>query len=313
MLSVALVLSHVPLSHADTPLDSPLLRELQAEFPEARLVEVTWAEFEMLVASNRDHAVVLAQSPDKEPSQQAESETTRREDAESRDHRYSPPPGTVVPAQARVSPRVSVTAYGEGSGSIATDDLAVILYVLVGAVVIAAGVFYGGFLLYEMITGRADYQYWRNLSAGVWHFTGSGRRGGMYGGRASMGLLHEQNRVGLLLEAGYLDGRFRFRHDDGFMSVHGVYGLLGPTVHWALGKGANPVAFDVELLTGYSTANRVGLMSRAMGGLSWGLGSRWRVGVQLGSTYAKVRETEGPLTTKSDFNLTVGGWLGATF
>lgn len=290
ILSAALVLSHVPVTFADTARHSPLLQELRAEFPDAPMIEVTRAEFDMLMASNEDRA--------------------RAEPYTQRDW---PQPGTVVPAQTRVSSRVSVAAYGEGSGSIATDDLAVILYVLVGAVVIAAGVFYGGFILYEMITGRAEYDYWRKLSAGAWHFTGSGRKGGMYGGRASMGLLHEEIRVGLTLEAGYLDGRFRLRHDDRFMSVHGFYSLLGPTVHWALSKGDNPLALDVELLTGYSTANHVGLMSRAMGGLSWGLGSRWRLGVQLGSTYAKIRESEGPLTTKSDFNLTIGGWLGATF
>lgn len=312
-MSAALVLSHVPVTYADTPLDSPLLQELRAEFPGAPMVEVTWAEFEILMARNQDHAVQYAQPATEESPQNSRSETMHHASAEPYTQRDWPQPGTVVPAQTRVSSRVSLAAYGEGSGSIATDDLAVILYVLVGAVVIAAGVIYGGFILYEMITGRAEYDYWRKLSAGAWHFTGSGRKGGMYGGRASMGLLHEEIRVGLTLEAGYLDGRFRLRHDDRFMSVHGFYALLGPTVHWELGEGDNPLAFDVELLTGYSTANRVGLMSRAMGGLSWGLGSRWRLGVQLGSTYAKIRESEGPLTTKSDFNLTVGGWLGATF
>lgn len=308
MLSVAMIFSQIPMADAETNTNILLLEELHVHFPNARFAEVTQKEFDILVAMSDAHAAVLVEPP---------SEQTRPSKAPKKtntfEHRPPPPRGAIVPARARVGPRTQVAVYGEGTGSIATDDLAIILYVLVGAVVIAAAVIYGGFILYEMITGTTDYRYWGSCGAGVWHFMGSGRKGGMYGGRMSLGLVGKQNRVGLLLEAGYLDGRFRFRDEDGFLTVSGTYGLLGPTVQWALGKGPNPMALDVELLTGYSTADRVGLMSRAMAGLSWGLGSRWRFGLQAGSTYAKIRESEGPLNTESDFNLTLGGWLGANF
>lgn len=293
--------------------DCPILNELQAAYPEARLVEVTREEYHTLVAMNGNAVDVHTAPPAEKTTYEVEPETRRSRNPRWWFHRPPPERGTVVSARVNLGSRVGVSAHGMGTGSISTDDLAVILYVLLGAVVVAVAVFYGGFILYEMMTGIGDYQYWAHYGAGAWHFTGSGRKGGMYGGRISTGLVDERNRVGLLLEAGYIDGRFRFRDGDGIMSVHGVYGLLGPTVQWAVGKGPNPTTLDAEILTGYSTANRVGLMSRATGGLSWGLGSRGRLGLQLGSTYAKIRETEGPLTTKSNFNFTVGGWMGASF
>jgi len=236
-----MVFSHIPMAHAAAESNSLLLAELQARFPGVRLVEVTQTEFEILLASNSDHAVILVEAPTEESPQNKESRDARAKDSTLKEHRPPPPLGTVVPARASIGSRVNITAYGSGTGSVATDDLAVILYVLIGAVVVAAAVLYGGFILYEIMAGTTEYPYWRSCAASAWHFTGSGRKGGMYGGRVSLGLLDERTRVGLLLEAGYLDGRFRFRDDDRFLTVHGAYGLLGPTVHWALREGDNPM------------------------------------------------------------------------
>lgn len=316
ILSFAVILTHMPFADADSSPAPTQLEELKAQFPNARFVEVTQAEFDHIMAANEQAAVMLTEPPDEPADGHPDSSPAPREAVE---HRPPPPDGAVVPARARIRtrsravPHVDVAVYGHGTGSIATDDLAVILYVLAGVVVIAAAFIYGGVIIYELITGRHEYRYWRDLTVSGWYFGGAGRKGGMVGGRAGLGLIGEFNRVGLILEAGYLDGRFRFRDDVGSLSVSGLYGLLGPSVQWPLTDGPNPVSLDFELLTGYSTANQVGLMSRAMAGFSRGWGPTWRTGLMAGSTYAKIRETEGPLTTKSDFNLTIGGWLGARF
>ncbi len=309
ILAIGLAFSHIPDARGELHPEPVTLETLMALFPDARLVGVSPAEYEHLVAQANGRAVILVADRKDVTNEGAQDEAT---DA-AVEHRPPPPAGTMVPARVRTSQRTQVAVFAEGTGSIATDDAAVILYVLVGVFVIGAALIYGGVILYEIIAGHREYEYWQDVSVSGWRFGGSGRQGGMYGVRGALGLLGEFNRVGLILESGYLDGRFRLRDDEGTMNVHGIYGLLGPSIQWPLTRSVNPVSWDFEVLTGYSSADRVGLMSRALTGFSWGMGSQWRVGVMVGSTYAKIRETEGPLNTKSDFNLTVGGWLGARF
>ncbi len=313
ILAVALILPPMSFVRADTSPSPVGLDDLKERFPSARFVEVSLAEYELLLASADRHAVVIVDTP-----QGADDPPDSFTPADI-DRRHWPPEGSIAPAQTRIptssdrSRDISVAVYGQGTGSIATDDVAIILYVLVGVVVIGAALIYGGVIFYEMITGEEEYAYWSDVGAGAWFWGGSGRRGGMYGGRGSIGLIDDEVRVGLILETGYLDGRFRFRDKEEFLSVSGAYGLLGPTVQWAFTKGDNPVSVDFEILTGYSSADHVGLMSRALAGVSWGMGRTFRMGVMAGSTYAKIRETEGPLNTKSDFNLTAGGWIGVRY
>ena len=320
ILSFLLTFSHLPVAHAEWPSPPTELDALKAMFPSARFVEVSQAEYDLLLASaGGAHAVVLVDAPNEEPQAEPAPKTPEPASAVTQDHRPPPPDGAIVPARVRVSPGTARTppvhaaVYGHGTGSVSTGDAAIILYVLVGVFVVGAALLYGVVIMYEMLSGNRIYEYWHDLAAGAWFFGGSGRRGGMYGARASIGIIGDFNRVGLVLEAGYLDGRFRFRDDDGFLSVSGVYGFLGPSVQWPLTDGPNPVSWDFEILTGYSSADSVGLMSRALTGFSWGLGSTWRMGIMAGSTYAKIRETEGPLNTKSDFNLTGGLHVGARF
>ena len=316
ILAIALTCSSFPFSssQAATHEDGVCLDALKARFPDARFIEVSPSEYaRQLAKANGNAVILLANGTDPSVEEETKAEPEPKESEAADEHRSPPPPGAVVPARVSVGPRAHFAGFGEGTGSIATDDLAVILYVIVGAVVIAAAFLYGGLILVEILSGHRNYPLWQDIAISSWVFGGSGRRGGMYGSRATIGILGDFNRVGLVLEGGYLDGRFRLRDADGFQNVHGIYGLLGTSIQWPLTTAANPVSWDFEVLTGYSTADRVGLMSRALTGFSWGIGARWRMGIMAGSTYAKIRETEGPLRTESDFNLTGGGWFGARF
>lgn len=324
LLAVLVGLAPVDFAAA-TEADQPLtLNELRERYPDARFVEVepdTYVRMvEQLPAAEIVPLAVTAQTNDVPPEVADESaDVSSPADATvAPAHQVHPGDSVIVvtgqvygPTPSRTAaciPWMDVSAVGQGSAS--SGDLATIIYVVIGVVVVGAALIYAGVIAYDLLVAGREVPAWTVLTMSAWSFGGSGRRGGMYGLRLGGGLVGDDARVGLLLEGGYLDGRVRLRDQAKLYNVHGAYGLFGPTVQWRLTDGRQPITVDVDLLTGYSAARGMGLISRATLGVSWPMGQHLRAGVAGGSTYMRIRETEGVLNTKSDFNFTGGGWIG---
>jgi hypothetical protein len=310
------------------------LDELRERYPDARFVEVEPETYVRMVSQLPAAEIVPMKGQTNAPPSEARfQEATLEEspvgqapvaepDAEGAEvppaRQYHPGDAVVVgagqvyggPASRTTTCIPWVDVSGAGQGSISSGDLATIIYVVIGVVVVGAALIYAGVIAYDLIVSGHDVPGWTVLAVSAWSFGGSGRRGGMYGGRFGGGFVGDHARVGLLLEGGYLDGRVRLRDRENLYNVYGAYGLFGPTVQWRLTDGPKPLTLDADLLTGYSTADGLGLISRATLGLSWPIGQHLRAGVAGGSTYMRIRETEGVLNTKSDFNFTGGGWIG---
>jgi hypothetical protein len=314
-LSAALVVSALPESHAQVEREITV-EDLRRMYPDAELRQVDAAEFAAMTNDPGANAVVIV-----EPPKQGDAGIfTGQVDRAVSQPRKTVPPRSGRPARERryrnsSSPDVycadvyCVDAFG--SFDAGSSEIAVIVFVVVGVVVVAAAFFYAGYFAYDMLRSDTDdYTGWWETGPRARVFYGGSRSGGMYGLRVGGGFSSDNADVGLMLEGGYIHGDVAIREDDSIVSVSSGYAMMGPTIRWMLDEGRNPLMLDMEVLAGMAADKDVDLISHASIGVSWGVGSAWRMGLSLGSLYMDIKRSEGPLRTESRFNLTGGLHFG---
>jgi len=83
--------------------------------------------------------------------------------------------------------------------------------------------------------------------------------------------------------------------------------MAGAGVRWPLSQErTNPSFLGVELLAGTGSDESVHMVSTARANLSFGVGSRMRLGVSVGALYVGLEPTEGPLKNIDRFTTLVG-------
>lgn len=183
-----------------------------------------------------------------------------------------------------------------------SGDAAIVVFVIVSAIVVLTVVVYAGVYLYEIVTGRGDYEHWLNIEPRVSVLYGRSGSGYFAGLTVAAGFESEQTRTGALLEAGYMNLRVRPEESDGRIRAEGAYIMAGTGVNWLFGKTDNPSLFGLELLAGTADDPDVKLMSVARANLNFGLGTYGRFGVSLGSLLIGLEAGDGLL---KDHNLFV--------
>lgn len=315
-LSLALVVSALPQSSAQTS-QVVTVDDLYRMYPDAEFRQVDAAEFTAVTNDPMVNTVVIVEPAEPEPSHAVTGQVEKAVSAEpqfgpSKVERRGRRPRSVGAPDVYCSDVYCVEGFG--SFDAGSSDIAVIIFVVVGVVVVAAAFVYAGYFVYDVLSGDLEQRTgWGEAGTRARVFYGGSRSGGMYGVRFGGGFSGEYADVGLMLEGGYMHGDVAVREDETLVSVSGGYGMLGPTIRWVLEEDINPMMLDMEVLAGMTTDDDLGLVSHASIGLSWGMGSTWRMGLSLGSLYMKIRETEGPVRTPSRFNLTGGMHVGRSF
>ena len=303
LVILSFVTAQLPAS-AGTDTNTMTIDELRARYPNSQFRQVTIDEFQA-VTNNPLLNTRLVVAPTNPP---AESLSTNSASALGTPSSEHSPPNTTRPGRDRVSVIAVLSCINlSGSLDVGDSDVAVVLFVIVGAVVIAAVIVYTAAFLVSALTQSDDgYSAWWAAGTRGSFFFGGDRQGGMYGLRLAGGFMNESADVGLAAEGGYLSGKAKIGADGDVVDVSGGYGLLGPTVRWVLSDDPNPVMLELELLAGLGSDDNLDWLSRGAVGVSWGISSSWRMGLSLGSLYMAVHATEGPATTDSSFNLAAG-------
>lgn len=194
-----------------------------------------------------------------------------------------------------------------------TRELAVVVFVVVGVVVVAALVVYGGVYLVNMATGSGDYDYWYEVQSRAGWLAGSGDSGGLYGARLAVGFEDGGVQVGLGAEVGHLNVKAELESDAPPVELEGVYWLVGPVLRWPFGGGASTSDAFAELLGGSTEDDESRFLSVARAGVNLGLGERISLGVSIGSLYTDLKASEGPAREGDNFALLLGAGLGVGF
>jgi hypothetical protein len=201
-----------------------------------------------------------------------------------------------------------------GTFDVGNDELAVVIFVVIGVIVVAAAIVYAGFFIGSWLVGDwNEVEGWGEVCLNGSFFSGEDRSGGMYGLRFAGGFSTDTADAGLAVEVGSINGRIATRESGERVDISTAYGIIGPTVRWVLDAEGNPISIDVDVLTGIAGDDNLDLLSRASIGVSWGIGSHWRLGFGIGALYLKVKRSEGLVNTDSDFNLVGGVQTGVRF
>lgn len=192
-----------------------------------------------------------------------------------------------------------------GVGNVDSKEAAIVVFVIAGAVVVAAAVIYSGILLANLALRPDDAPpAWIDAGVRVMGFSGGSQQGYMAGGAIALGLQGDDADVGLVVEGGHLDADV-VTIDNDEIDVSGSYVMAGPTVRWHLDLALREPIFEAELLAG--TASNYDLISRASFAFTWRLAGPWRAGLRFGALYLDVDRDEGPvLKAGDDFNF-LGG------
>ena len=314
------------------PLD---IEQLKQRYPNARFRQVTLEEFERMQDQLPAGAVVIkAPSVAGQQAKQPAGQTNKVDvilvttnapavAPAARPHQGHPPRPVPnphrTPPPARVDATVdhSCTAAFDlfsGIGHADADEIAVVVFVVVGVVVVAALVVYGGVYLTNMALGIGDYEYWWNLETHASWLVGHRDSGTLVGARLSTGFVESGVQVGLAAEAGYLDVDSDLRDKKRPpVEFKGVYGLIGPAVRWMFGPGEDEGYAYAEVLAGTTEHRESKLLSVARCGVNWSIGSRMRLGLSVGSMYMDLDASEGVVQEGDNFALLLGGNAGIRF
>lgn len=193
-------------------------------------------------------------------------------------------------------------------------DGAIVIFVIIGVAVVLTVVVYAAAFLYDAVTGAGETRRWWDMEGTASFLTSSGNSGFMGGARLSAGLERNDAKVGLVIDGGYLNARIRTQDSAQTFDVSGGYAMAGAGVRWRLDSRVdNPSCFGLELLAGTASDEQVDLMSEARATLTFGLGSRMRLGVSLGALYLGLKAKDGLLGDVNDFSTLLGLHSGIRF
>lgn len=186
----------------------------------------------------------------------------------------------------------------------------VVLFVVIGTVVLVVWALYAFKYLFDLAAGRRPCGNWSDLTFSSGWATGDREAYARFGGiRYRTGFRKGSTDVGISAEL----GESRIELPDESLDLRGRYWLLGPLLRWSVGGGANPDYFQMEFLAGSTENEEVGVLAQAKLGLNFGVGERFRWGVNVGALNINLHETEGMIRDRSQYHYLFGLEMGYRF
>jgi hypothetical protein len=201
------------------------------------------------------------------------------------------------------------------------DNLAVVIFVVVGIFIVAALFIYAGKFIYDIAVGNKQYDYWWEIGPGITVIEndvkyGFKEKGSLVGLKLSTGFTDRGIQFGLTGEAGFMDFTLYFEDKQGLHELEGLYGMAGPAIRFLFyddRRSPNPSYLYLELLAGTSEHEEAGLLSVARMGVNWRMTKYLRLGIHVGSLYFDLKESEGIITEEDNFRLMGGMEFGFRF
>lgn len=328
-LIVALIASNINIQSAWAVTDAPVSIEPETGIdPNSRIYRISPEEYEQIKPMLRDGeangTMLVAQlsTNNLEPAPDTNSTNTIPAGT---NVVIVPPPvtdQTPIPVGGSVEIRGSDRCCGGFDGLVGdlggidmpSNEGAIVIFVVIGAVVVLSVVVYAAAFIYEAALGSDEVDYWWDVEAHGALLFGKGSDGYMTGARFSSGFANHHARLGLVLEGGYLDTEIGQDSPLGPMLISSAYGMAGAGVRWMLGGYENnPTFLGVELLGGTATAEDVDLMSAARGTVSLGITENARLGFTLGALYMGLDKDEGIVQDIDNFSTMIGMQAGYRF
>jgi len=190
------------------------------------------------------------------------------------------------------------------------DELAGVIFVMIGLVVVFAFVAYAGAYVYHWAAHGLRRSGWYSLGLGAYGFGNSKEWGGLQAARFGLGIKDLGLEWGLGAELGRINSTLALEKDGSKLEVNGGYGAAGPMLVYR--PQANQ-RFFLEFLAGTSEHKEVHLLAKAMVGANWQSDEGWYFGVNTGTLMVSLKSSLGYIRNKNPYNWLTGLELGYTF
>ena len=271
------------------------VEKLKQDYPDLKFLALDWQAFIAARSASGNRIVVIARA------EKVQADEVR---TDSPDHDDS---------NGQVHVRVES---GLDLPDLPSDDEAIILFVIIGIIVVAVLIVYAGKYVYDLVINKGKgYEYWLDASLQTIFMdrkteNGVEETGALSGIRLSTGFKDKNTHIGISGEFGNMNITHKSKTDKD--KLEGNYWLAGPAIRWYFGD-YNPNYFTLEFLGGTAEDRRIGIISTAKAGINWGVREHLRFGLNIGSLYMDMTETEGIIKQHDDFRLTLGFELGYRF
>jgi len=190
------------------------------------------------------------------------------------------------------------------------DDLAALVFVVIGLVVVFSFVIYAGTYLYQWTNYGLRKSGWYSLGLGMYGFGNQKEWGGMEAVRFGIGIRDLGFDWGLSAELGQIDSTLATGEGETNLAVTGVYGAAGPVLVYNHGQGQR---YYLEFLAGTSEHKEVHVLAKAMAGVRLESNSGWYFGASTGSLMVSLKSSLGLVRNKNPYNWLSGVEFGVGF
>ncbi|MCK5639533.1 MAG: hypothetical protein KAJ19_02005 [Gammaproteobacteria bacterium] len=192
-----------------------------------------------------------------------------------------------------------------------SGDGAAVIYVIVGTVLVFVWTLYVFKYLYDVATGFAPCDPWREFTATSSRISTSRfERADFYGLKYLAGFRDGITKVGFSIELGEAD---IFLPQLINRRLQGTYWMLGPLLRWRISPGNNPHYFDMSFVGGSTNHNETGLIAKATLGMQFGLSDKMHLGVNWGAMNIDIKESQGLFNAGRKYYYQLGTNFGIRF
>lgn len=222
-----------------------------------------------------------------------------------------PSPATVH-TQAGVY--VDLPVHG-GSGN--ANDVAKVLFIVAGVVVVAAFIVYAGKYITDIVSGEEKELWWELIFNSTFFRTDSGQHGRLLGAKVATGFVSSDLiQVALVGEFGNTDLELLLNDNASTVNVDvsGSYWLMGATARLHLtDKLVNASYLYMDFMGGATSNNVTGNIGMARLGASFGINDYMRLGANIGAHYIGLEEDQGFVNDGDNYWFTYGLEMGVKF
>ncbi len=189
-----------------------------------------------------------------------------------------------------------------------TKDLALVVFVAAGVIVIGATVIYLPKLAYDLAKNEDDLPIYHEFtlhygySGAHWNAGGPPvyRKTQTASGRFTLGARRDYLGVGLTAEVGYLDIRLSEVPNEPGRTFYrnGPFGMMGPSIE----LGGEKVYTGVDFLNGVDFIGGAGWISEGRFSLNWRVNDRLLLGAYVGALFYDLKFFDGLVWREGAFN-----------
>ena len=285
-------------------------RELFEKYPDAKVIRISPEEYKDLEKTLRERG--YAQS-DTIPLQLAQNnvgtEQTNSNKLELKDDCLERADEHAADGSLRVMVEITDDMLSVGNDS--SSEMAAVVFVIVGTIVVIVWALYIFKFLYDISVGNSSCGHWSELTM-VTSAAGTGvkQHARFAGLRYAMGFREGSLDAGISFELGQTD---ILLSEAGILELKGGYMFLGPVLRWRLSRGNNPNYFQMNFVAGTTKHEEVGLLAKANLGVLIGIGKSLQLGFNWGAMNIKLNDNQGLVAEHSQYYYLYGFSMGFNF